>query len=882
MILLISPTETFDESLAEALPSSATFSRVATIAEAQAYLQYQPEELPPVALLLFDVTASNPANRETVIEQCHQLSQHDLSREIPIIALIDDLSLRQAVLEMGVDDYLPVPLLALEVKTKLSTYLHVAFRGTNILTEIINQMSQGAAPPTLNRGIRRVAGIFHVPSAWLSLLEPSKKNVRMVAVYNSPPILHQAHRSLQTEIINRLQQDSFYQPQVYDCLDLSQSFNQPQADWAGLRYCLCVPLYYREQLIGVLNFAYPTEPELSRSERRMLYMLGHDIGHFLEMYNLQQNIQTHATQTAFIVLLSRMVSESLDLNTILSLTLEQSVSLLDASGGETWLLSSDGQQLDIASFLSASFSQYQPARRQQGQGLIGWVVQEGQTLYTINASMDWRFNAQVDQIEGRSDYSLLAMPLRHREQMIGVLALYHLEQHPFTNQDTVLMEGVASLAASAIATAQLMATLRNEVQQRQSLYKMSREIAEELDLQLTLDRALDWLAYMVQAEAGLLWLVDDGPGSEITQPPRPLNLVAELGVTLPAEAVEIAKLGQGIISQLAYKRQPFIINNPNREPEHLANLSRLFANPIRNLMVVPMVYKGKTTGILSLFNKGEGAFNKADKTLLSTAIEIIVVAVENAKLHSKTVNLMQEREKLHRQAIQVERLATVGRLTASLSHEINNPMQAIRGALSLALEELDDPEELELYINLCLNESERVVQLINRMRQIYRPQSDAPETIDVNTLIQEAITIANKELNRQRVSLQVNLTPDLPTITGIANQLHLVFLNVILNLAYAIGEVGRGDLELRSYALSEAIQVDFLTNSAIVTDTDWLKLFKKNALQSSTEIGLGFSFSNDIIVAHGGEITFQRQDETTIFSIKLPLVASLFNRGEIR
>lgn len=881
MILLISPTETFVEPLVSVLPTSASLSRVATITEAQAHLRHHPEELPSIALILFDTTGTHPANREKIIEECHQLSHHGLSRDIPIIALIDDLSMRQAVLEIGLDDYLPVPLLASEIKTKLSTYLHMAFRGTNILTEIINQMSKGAAPPTLNRGIRRLAGIFHVPSAWLFLLEPLKKSVRTVAVYNPPPILNQAQRSLQIEIIDRLEQDSSYQPRVYDCRQLSQSINQPQLDWAGLNYCLCVPLYYREQLIGVLNFAYPTEPELSRSDKRMLHMLGHDIGHFLEMYNLQQDIQTHATQTAFIVLLSRMISESLDLNTILALTLEQSVSLLNASGGETWLLSSDGQQLNIASFLSASFSRYQPARRQQGQGLIGWVAQEGHTLYTVNASMDWRFEAQVDQIEGRDDYSLLAMPLRHREQMIGVLALYHLEQQPFTNQDTVLMEGVASLAASAIATAQLMATLRTEAQQRQSLYKMSREIAEELDLQLTLDRALEWLAYMVQAEAGLLWLVEHKPGGE-TSKPRPLSLVAGLGVTLPSEATEIAKLGDGFISQLAYNRHPFIINTPHREPEQLANLNQLFADPIRNLVVVPMVYKGITTGVLSLFNKEEGAFNKADKTLLSTAIEIIAVAVENAKLHSKTVNLMQEREKLHRQAIQVERLATVGRLTASLSHEINNPMQAIRGALSLALEELDDPEELELYINLCLNESERVVQLINRMRQIYRPQSDTPETIDVNTLIQEAIAIANKELNRQRVSLQVNLAPDLPTITGIANQLHLVFLNVILNLAYAIGEVGRGDLELRSYALPKAIQVDFLTTTSIVTDTDWVKLFKKNALQSSTEIGLGFSFSNDIIVAHGGEIKFQRQEEATIFSIKLPLVASLFNRKENR
>jgi len=284
-----------------------------------------------------------------------------------------------------------------------------------------------------------------------------------------------------------------------------------------------------------------------------------------------------------------------------------------------------------------------------------------------------------------------------------------------------------------------------------------------------------------------------------------------------------------------------------------------------------MVYEGKTIGILILLNKKNLLFNEADATLMSTAVEIVAVSIENAKLYHQTVKLHQEKEMFHQHALQGERLATVGRLTATLSHEINNPMQAIRGALSLALEDLDDRAELEIYLNLCLTESERIVQLVNQMRQIYRPHDDVAEKVDINRLLTEASSIAYKELNHQHVSLELKLAPQLPRIMAIAHQLQLVFLNTLLNMGQAINKVSRGKLEVRSYSTTEAIWVDFATNVAIFNEGDWTNLFKKNALQSSSDLGLGLSLSYDIISNYHGEVSFRQADNLTIFTIKLPL-----------
>jgi nitrogen-specific signal transduction histidine kinase len=115
-------------------------------------------------------------------------------------------------------------------------------------------------------------------------------------------------------------------------------------------------------------------------------------------------------------------------------------------------------------------------------------------------------------------------------------------------------------------------------------------------------------------------------------------------------------------------------------------------------------------------------------------------------------------------------------------------MQAIRGALALAMEDLENKETLVEYITICLQESDRVVQLINRMRHIYRPTSMDPEPILINDTISEISSVARKEISRQGVSLHLGLAPGLREVIGIVDQLRLVFLSVALSLSDALAQ----------------------------------------------------------------------------------------------
>ncbi len=871
LILLISSDKTLAETVTGMLPAKAPFISVPSISQAQAIIN-EATARQPVTIILFD------ARTPSKLPIYHNQWRH-IPKDIPFIAIISDPAQRQAALKAGADDYLLTPLLHDEVNTRLAAHLHSAIRGLNSLLEMAHQMGKGVSSThILSRGIENLAEIFHAPSAWLLLFDRETETIDLAGGYNLPPLFQSGDISGQeavacTKVL--LKDGAANTPRLVECPYLVQA-EYKQAN--GLTHHLSIPLHSGQRMVGVLNLAYPGKPQITRAERRTLTLLGQDIGIILEMVHWQEEIQAHATQTAFMVLLARSINKNLDLNNILSLTLEQIVSLLGASDGEIWLLSDEEEYLQQASSLSSSFVQNPnymsgSSTRQikKDQGLIGWVFTSSYPLCTDAPTASPYFDAEIDCTGQRAACALLAVPLIHHQKTIGVLAFYKPPGNMFDNRDMVLMEGIAALVSTAIANARLMQELRVHADQQQILYDMSRQIAADLDLPTTLQRVLQWCMRLFDSEIGLLWLAQEPNQSNSASTSGTLQLAAALGIDLPVDGPIVISLEQSLNGWVAQNEQPVVVNDPAADSRFNMSVSQKLNIVPRNIISAPMFYNGQIIGTISLFNKTSGSFTNVELTLLSTVVEMVAIAVGNARLHDQTVTLMEEREQLHKQIIQAERLATVGRLTASLSHEINNPMQSIRGALTLAQEELHDPAEVMTYLQMSLEESERVIRLVDRMQQIYRPKNGKREVSDLNGLLQEAVGLAYKELRRQNIIIHTNLTPDLPEPKVRADQLHLVFLSLVLNLGSAIDVAGGGELYVRSYATPQAVGVEFSTKDPQSRLARWLFVSEESAAERTGDLSFGLFLSHDIIASHGGRIEFDRQDQNFVCSVELPL-----------
>ena len=860
-ILLISPDSTLFHPFRTTLPTNVELIQLPTVAETQTYLRFaQTNEI------AIDLIILHTLDIQRLAKAASDLRSEASIAHIPLIALLTNPEDRQQALQFGANDYLLLPLMPGEINARVEAHLRSPLQTFQSIAMVIGHLKQGLmSTNTWEQGLVNLSKVFKAASAWVFLVDKVNEKTILAGGYNLPPLLAQNEHNLYEEIDAFFQMLNQTEGKTFDEVVGPYKVWPGRADTNGLTHHILIPLHNDKRLLGVLTLAYSYLPILSKFEKQTLTILGQSLGVLLEMQRIQEETQGYATQNAFMVLIARTISERLNLSAILSLTLEQVVPLLNASGGDIWLLSKDNMHLDLTSSLSSPLAHRQYVRRLKDQGLIGWVAQQNKSLYTIDPLDDARCDPDVDQLRDIANYSLVAVPLRHRGYVIGVLAVYNKQRTPFANHDAILLEGIASLTASAIANAQMLQEIRDNADQRRILYEMSQQVATGLDLQSTLNRTLHWVGRLFNVEFGLLWLVDRS--QEV------LQLAAVLGSDLSTkEEKTTVKLGQGLVGWVAQSGETILTNTPQNHPRIDRATFDMLTATLRNVLIAPMTYHGQPIGVLSLVNKMDGGFDEADLTLLSTALEIIAVAVGNARLYTQTIALMEERERLHQQILQSERLATLGRLTATLSHEINNPMQAIQGALTLSLEELDNPAELSNYINLSLDESKRVVKLLNRMRQVYRPQTDITETLNLNHLLQETITLARKELKRQNIKLHLDLASNLPRLSVVANQLHLVFLSLLLNLSDAISAADGHELRLRSYTTGQAIRVEFSAPISAVPIANWLDAFNSGTAGPEMNLSFGLSLSQDIVAAHGGAIEMRHFKEKIICRVELPVV----------
>jgi PAS domain S-box-containing protein len=234
-----------------------------------------------------------------------------------------------------------------------------------------------------------------------------------------------------------------------------------------------------------------------------------------------------------------------------------------------------------------------------------------------------------------------------------------------------------------------------------------------------------------------------------------------------------------------------------------------------------------------------------------------------------------ERVTLQTQLVRAEKLAAIGQLAASIAHEVGNPLQAIQGFLSLFLEQCPPDIPNERFLKLAEEEIERIVQVLARLRDLYRPRADVLTTVDANDLISGVLLLTGKQLERNHIRVLRELSANLPLIQGVADQLKQVLLNLVLNAAEAMGTSGL--LHVQSYTTGDHGHGRRVIIS--VTDTGYgispeqlPHIFDGLHTTKERGMGLGLYTSKAIIERHMGRLSVQSQvGEGTTFTIMLPI-----------
>jgi PAS domain S-box-containing protein len=256
-------------------------------------------------------------------------------------------------------------------------------------------------------------------------------------------------------------------------------------------------------------------------------------------------------------------------------------------------------------------------------------------------------------------------------------------------------------------------------------------------------------------------------------------------------------------------------------------------------------------------------------------------------------------QKAQAELAHVTRVATLGELTASIAHEINQPLAAVVTNANAGLRWLsrDSPDLAEACeaIRRIIRDGNRAGEVISRMRALFKKAGTTKERLDINEAIEEVVILAQSQVQRNRVSLQTQLANELPLILGDRIQLQQVILNLLINAIQAMSGVDEGPREL--WVSSEKVseipgELEKVTlNDQAVDETECAqvlitvrdsgpgldpqlvnRLFDAFYTTKPQGLGMGLTISRSIIQAHGGRLWAEANaPRGAVFQFALPI-----------
>jgi C4-dicarboxylate-specific signal transduction histidine kinase len=209
----------------------------------------------------------------------------------------------------------------------------------------------------------------------------------------------------------------------------------------------------------------------------------------------------------------------------------------------------------------------------------------------------------------------------------------------------------------------------------------------------------------------------------------------------------------------------------------------------------------------------------------------------------------------------VTRVATLGEMTASIAHEINQPLAAVVNNASACLRWLanQDPnlDEARQSATLIIADGHRAGEIISRIRALAKKAPPQKEWVNINETILEVITLARSEVQGNRVALKTQLSDELPLVLGDRIQLQQVILNLVINGIEAMSAVPdrSRDLLIRScpYESGKVLVAVQDSGSGLQAET-LAHLFRAFFTTKAKGMGMGLAISRSIVENHGGRL----------------------------
>ncbi len=500
-----------------------------------------------------------------------------------------------------------------------------------------------------------------------------------------------------------------------------------------------------------------------------------------------------------------------------------------------------------------------------GQGVTGWVAETGVPLRLGNVTADPRY-IRVQ----RGLRSELAVPLKIRGQVIGVISVDSTRLDHFSPEDEVLLLSLAAHSARVIQTMRLHEETHRRADELRLLIEAGRVLTSTLDqgqvlLKLVKMTAEFWRApmvavYLASEDGKLLSLAAVHGGSPSTR-------------EQPGQALKTSYLRE----TLRGHKDTVVIENlrESMPPEQYESLLISRDQPAGTLLAAPLMAKKRALGVLCVYDRKGRTFTLDERRLLAGLSTSAALAIENAHVHRR---ILEAEESLR----DAEKTNLLVEMAGGLAHEIRNPLTSIKILNEALVKSMTLSEEDSNDVRMVQRQVERLESIVNGFLDSARAHAAVmrQDILDLNSCVDETLMLLATSAD-EGTRMTCGLHKGKLLVKGDLTQLSQVVYNLVLNAIQAVAQQGqgkaRGRVEIRTGKTEEVpgrVFFEVLDEGPGLPDKVQERLFQPFVTTKDGGVGLGLSIVRRIVKAHDGSLEIESpregMDHGACFRMLLP------------
>ena len=215
---------------------------------------------------------------------------------------------------------------------------------------------------------------------------------------------------------------------------------------------------------------------------------------------------------------------------------------------------------------------------------------------------------------------------------------------------------------------------------------------------------------------------------------------------------------------------------------------------------------------------------------------------------------LSEVRSLRKEIARSQRLASVGRLAAGVSHEIRNPLSSIKGFATYFKERYHDIPENQQISNLMIQEVDRLNRVVGQLHEFARPITISKKPINVRTFLENSLKLIERQTSEANIKIQTHLDSEIYEILVDPDRINQVFLNLYLNAIESMKNGGNLNVWLLKNEEKNGIEIRVQDTGTGISKDDLTHIFDPYFTTKASGTGLGLAIAHNIIEAHDGEI----------------------------